>query len=211
MFVPLKGINVHIAHGGYTGEDGFEVSLKLLSPFGCFPCPKLTSVEPSVKAAMLKLSHILSLTATLLVPSHGLCHVQSGSSLDIESSPHKGATAVPDYHHHHHHHPTLSGATPPGAQFFSPRDAMMTTATHHSYGMSVNMVVPLWHPKLCISFSASSGGTLDLSIAAATMAACGKAFLPMQSVSLLMGKPSLELKVDVVKKLQLLLQNEVAR
>ena len=26
-FVPLEGINVHVARGGYTGEDGFEVSL----------------------------------------------------------------------------------------------------------------------------------------------------------------------------------------
>jgi len=25
-FVPLEGINVHLARGGYTGEDGFEVS-----------------------------------------------------------------------------------------------------------------------------------------------------------------------------------------
>jgi len=26
-FVPLEGINVHIARGGYTGEDGFEISV----------------------------------------------------------------------------------------------------------------------------------------------------------------------------------------
>jgi sarcosine oxidase gamma subunit len=26
-FVPLEGLNVHVARGGYTGEDGFEVSL----------------------------------------------------------------------------------------------------------------------------------------------------------------------------------------
>lgn len=24
-FVPLEGFNVHVARGGYTGEDGFEV------------------------------------------------------------------------------------------------------------------------------------------------------------------------------------------
>jgi hypothetical protein len=36
-FVPLEGINVHVARGGYTGEDGFEVSLKPPSPFGRFP------------------------------------------------------------------------------------------------------------------------------------------------------------------------------
>ena len=28
-FVPLEGINVHVARGGYTGEDGFEVSLPI--------------------------------------------------------------------------------------------------------------------------------------------------------------------------------------
>ncbi|KAH9017434.1 aminomethyltransferase [Lactarius pseudohatsudake] len=26
-FVPLEGINVHVARGGYTGEDGFEISI----------------------------------------------------------------------------------------------------------------------------------------------------------------------------------------
>ncbi|KAI0277451.1 hypothetical protein BGY98DRAFT_1079288 [Russula aff. rugulosa BPL654] len=26
-FVPLEGINVHVARGGYTGEDGFEISV----------------------------------------------------------------------------------------------------------------------------------------------------------------------------------------
>jgi aminomethyltransferase len=32
-FVPLEGINVHIARGGYTGEDGFEVGFKPLDSF----------------------------------------------------------------------------------------------------------------------------------------------------------------------------------
>jgi hypothetical protein len=32
-FVPLEGLNVHVARGGYTGEDGFEVSL---NPFSLF-------------------------------------------------------------------------------------------------------------------------------------------------------------------------------
>jgi glycine cleavage system aminomethyltransferase T len=35
-FVPLEGTNVHVARGGYTGEDGFEVSLPnhlSLAPF----------------------------------------------------------------------------------------------------------------------------------------------------------------------------------
>ena len=32
-FVPLEGLNVHVARGGYTGEDGFEVSLNPATPF----------------------------------------------------------------------------------------------------------------------------------------------------------------------------------
>jgi hypothetical protein len=32
-FVPLEGINVHIARGGYTGEDGFEVGFEPLGSF----------------------------------------------------------------------------------------------------------------------------------------------------------------------------------
>ncbi len=156
---------------------------------------------------MLKSSHVLSPTATPPAPSRGLRRVQSGSSLDIESSPHKGA--VPD--HHHHHHPTSSGATPPGAQFFGPRDATTTAAAHHSRGVSVDVVVPPRRPKSRTGFSASGGGAPDLGIAAAATAARGKAFSPLQFVSLLTGKSSLELEVDVVKKLRLLLRNEAAR
>ena len=170
-------------------------------------------MEPSVKAAMLKSSHVLSPTATPPAPSRGLRRVQSGSSLDIESSPHKGAGAVPD--HHHHHHSTSSGATPPGAQFFGPRDATTTAAAaaaaHHSRGVSVDVVVPSRRPKSRTGFSASGGGAPDLGIAAAATAARGKAFSPVQFVSLLTGKSSLELEVDVVKKLRLLLRNEAAR
>jgi len=136
--------------------------------------------------------------------------MQSSSSLNIELSPHKGTATIPD-HHHHCHHPTSLGATLPSTQFFGPRDATMTITTHHSCSVLVNMVVPLQHPKSCTSFSASSSGALDLGIAAATIAARGKAFSPVQFVSLLTGKLSLELKVDVVKKLWLLLQNEAAR
>jgi hypothetical protein len=39
----------------------------------------------------------------------------------------------------------------------------------------------------------------------------GKVLSPLQFVSLLTGKSSLELEVDVVKKLRLLLRNEAAR
>jgi aminomethyltransferase len=26
-FVPIEGFNLHVARGGYTGEDGFEVRI----------------------------------------------------------------------------------------------------------------------------------------------------------------------------------------
>ena len=38
-FVPLEGFNLHVARGGYTGEDGFEV---YPSPFRLFRGPMLT-------------------------------------------------------------------------------------------------------------------------------------------------------------------------
>jgi aminomethyltransferase len=35
-FVPVEGFNVHVARGGYTGEDGFEVHCVLPSIFFFF-------------------------------------------------------------------------------------------------------------------------------------------------------------------------------
>ena len=35
-FVPLEGFNLHVARGGYTGEDGFEVC----PPLPALPAPK---------------------------------------------------------------------------------------------------------------------------------------------------------------------------
>jgi hypothetical protein len=66
-------------------------------------------------------------------------------------------------------------------------------------------------PKSRTGFSASGGGAPDLGTTAAATAARGKAFSPVQFVSLLTGKSSVELEVDVVKKLRLLLRNEAAR
>ena len=39
-FVPLEGFNLHVARGGYTGEDGFEV--RPLLRFPCTPMRALT-------------------------------------------------------------------------------------------------------------------------------------------------------------------------
>ena len=157
-------------------------------------------MEASVKAAMLKSSHVLD---TPPAPARGLRRVQSGSSISLESSPHKGADLVPDPHQHRNHcHP----ATPPGAQVGS-RDAT-TAAAQHSRGVSVDVVSPR-RPKSRTGFSAS-GAPPDLGATSAT-AARGKVFSPVQFVSLLTGKSSLELEVDIVKKLVLLLRNEAAR
>jgi len=159
--------------------------------------PKLVGMESSVKAAMLKSSHVLD---TPPAPARGLRRVQSGSSLNLESSPNKGADLVPDpSQHRHHRHP----ATPPGAQVGS-RDAT-TAAAQHSRGVSVDVVSPR-RPKSRTGFSAS-GAPPDLGATAPR----GKVFSPVQFVSLLTGKSSLELEVDVVKKLVLLLRNEAAR
>jgi len=169
-------------------------------------------MEASVKAAMLKSSHVLVPSTTPPAPTRGLRRVQSGSSLNLESSPHHkgaGAGAVPD-HHHHHHTPTKatsSRATPPGAHV-GPRDATTAAAAaaaQHSRGKSVDVVSPQ-RPKS----RTGSGAAPDLG-ANTALGARGKVFSPVQFVSLLTGKSSLELDVDVVKKLVLLLRNEVAR
>lgn len=171
--------------------------------------PKLAGMEASVKAAMLKSSHVLTPAATPPAPARGLRRVQSGSSLNLDSSPHhKGAGAVPD--HHHHHTPTKatsSRATPPGAHVGS-RDATTTAAAaaaQHSRGKSVDVVSPQ-RPK-----SRSGSGALPDLGANTALGTRGKVFSPVQFVSLLTGKSSLELEVDVVKKLVLLLRNEAAR
>jgi len=158
-------------------------------------------MEPAVKAAMLKSSHVLlpAATTTAPAPTRGLRRVQSGSSINIESP--KGAAAVLDHRHHH----TAKGATPPGAQGGPSGATATTTSAHHSRGVSVEVTSPQ-RPKSRSGFTTS--------VAAADLnggAARGKVYSPLQIVSLLTGKSSLELEVDIVKKLRLLLRNEAAR
>jgi hypothetical protein len=159
--------------------------------------PKLAGMEPAVKAAMLKSSHVLApaTTASAPAPTRGLRRVQSGSSINIES-PKGAAAAVLDHRHHHY---TAKGATPPDAQG-GPSGATATTTTtsaNHSRGVSVDVASPQ-RPK------SRSGFTTAVAVP-------GKVYSPLQIVSLLTGKSSLELEVDVVKKLRLLLRNEAAR
>jgi hypothetical protein len=153
---------------------------------------------------MLKSSHVLVSPATPPAPARGLRRVQSGSSLNLDSSPHhKGAGAVPD--HHHPSKATPSRATPPGAHV-GPRNATTAAAAQHSRGKSVDVVVSPNRPKSRSGY----GGAPDLG-ANTALGSRGKVFSPVQFVSVLTGKSSLELEVDVLKKLVLLLRNEAAR
>jgi hypothetical protein len=147
---------------------------------------------------MLKSSHVLApaATATAPAPTRGLRRVQSGSSINIELP--KGAVAVLDHRHHH----TAKGATPPDAQGGPSGATATATSAHHSRGVSVDVASPQ-RPKSRAGFATA--------IAAPDSAARGKVYSPLQIVSQLTGKSSLELEVDVVKKLRLLLRNEAAR
>lgn len=151
-------------------------------------------MESTVKAAMLKSSHVLgpAATATAPAPTRGLRRVQSGSSIEL---PLKGSAAVLDHPH------TANGATTPDARRGPSVVTATTTSAHHSRGVSID--VPR-RPKSRSGFTTSAA---DLSSSAAR----GKVFSPVQIVSLLTGQSSLELEVDVVKKLRLLLRNEAAR
>jgi hypothetical protein len=68
-FVPLKGINVHVARGGYSGEDGFEVSPL---PVVLNPCYLLTPNRISIPPAHTTFlaSPLLACLSNLLVSVH---------------------------------------------------------------------------------------------------------------------------------------------
>jgi len=159
--------------------------------------PKLAGMESTVKAAMLKSSHVLTpaATATAPAPTRGLRRVQSGSSISIEP-PLKGSAAILD------HPRTANGATMPDARAGSSAVIATTaSATHHSRGVSIDV------PRRPKSRSGHTTSAADLNSSTVR----GKVFSPVQIVSLLTGRSSLELEVDVVKKLRLLLRNEAAR
>jgi hypothetical protein len=139
-------------------------------------------MESSVKAAMLKSSHVLTSPPTAPESARGLRRVQSGSSLNLESprTPRTGTANTPAE--------TLGGVQ----------------SAQHSRGVSVDLVPR--RPK------SRSGGlaTPDLGTGkSGTQKAA--ALSPVQIVSVLTAKSSLELDVDVVKKLRLFLRNEAAR
>jgi len=73
-FVPIEGFNLHVARGGYTGEDGFEISIP---PSQTVEVAKLLSKAP-VQLAGLGARDSLRLEA-------GLCLY--GSDLDEDTTP----------------------------------------------------------------------------------------------------------------------------
>lgn len=73
-FVPLEGFNLHVARGGYTGEDGFEISIP---PSQTIEVAKLLSSGP-VQLTGLGARDSLRLEA-------GMCLY--GNDLDEDTSP----------------------------------------------------------------------------------------------------------------------------
>ncbi|TFY77353.1 hypothetical protein EWM64_g6660 [Hericium alpestre] len=77
-FVPIEGINLHVARGGYTGEDGFEISIP---PAYTVRVAKLLS-KPPVQLTGLGARDSLRLEA-------GMCLY--GEDLDEDTTPVEGA------------------------------------------------------------------------------------------------------------------------
>ncbi|KAJ6614132.1 glycine cleavage system T protein [Mycena sp. CBHHK59/15] len=77
-FVPIEGFNLHVARGGYTGEDGFEISIP---PDQTVEVAKLLSKAP-VQLTGLGARDSLRLEA-------GMCLY--GNDLDEDTSPVEGA------------------------------------------------------------------------------------------------------------------------
>lgn len=156
--------------------------------------PKLASMESSVKAAMLKSSQVLALGVAPASPPptpRGMRRVHSGSSLSIES-PRPQRASVDRYQTAGHAH---------GAALF---DAV-GSQTHHARGMSFDMP----RPK-----SRAQGNTVFLDNVVASKPAKDKSTIKVMSsvqfVSILTGSSSIQLDVDIIKKLRLLLRNESA-
>ena len=67
-FVPLEGFNVHVARGGYTGEDGFEISIP---PAQTIELAKLL-LRPPVQLTGLGARDSLRLEAGMCLYGHDL-------------------------------------------------------------------------------------------------------------------------------------------
>lgn len=91
-FVPIEGFNLHVARGGYTGEDGFEVRISYqVYPFVNDTTPSQISIPPShtVEVAKLLSKSPVQLTGLGVRDSlrleAGLCLY--GNDLDENTSP----------------------------------------------------------------------------------------------------------------------------
>jgi aminomethyltransferase len=75
-FVPLEGINVHVARGGYTGEDGFEVCLQRVA---------LRLLALTIEQISVPPAHAAFLASALLRPPVQLAGLGARDSLRLEA------------------------------------------------------------------------------------------------------------------------------
>lgn len=184
--------------------------------------PKLTGMESSVKAAMLKSSHTMTISQNPFVqsnqpstpPAHGTVRrVHSGGSISIGSpSPQRLFTD-----RFHTSGRTLGSAF---AETSSPEHPSSATVGRGPAGHATRMSVVDFASSIPIlprPKSRAQGNTVFSENAASSGKATvkggkgNKDVLHMQIVAALNGTSSLQLDVEVVKKLRLLLRNESAR
>ncbi|THH13141.1 hypothetical protein EW146_g7046 [Bondarzewia mesenterica] len=155
--------------------------------------PKLVGMESSVKAAMLKSSQALAVGVAPTSPptSHSMRRVHSGSSISVDSL--------------RSQRPSLDRYQTAGYAYGAALVDVVDSPTHPSRGLSLDLP----RPK-----SRAQGAMVMMDTAAASKSLKDKGMMktlsPVQFVSVLTGTSSLQLDVDIIKKLRLFLRNESA-
>ncbi|KAA1467753.1 hypothetical protein DENSPDRAFT_847772 [Dentipellis sp. KUC8613] len=151
--------------------------------------PKLVGMEPSVKAAMLKSSQTLAIAVedpASPEPTRRLRRVQSGSSISIESPrPQRSAVQLERYQ---------TAGRPLGAPNFGADDSAIHYSPRPKSRAQGDGAYPEGGPG---PKSAKDKGSMNR-------------LSSTQFVSILTGRSSVELDVDIVKKLRIMLRNEPA-
>ncbi|KAF9065077.1 armadillo-type protein [Rhodocollybia butyracea] len=174
--------------------------------------PKLAGMDSSVKAAMLKSSHGMTLNIKSAIPinpeapqtprSMGLRRTRS---IDTLESPRPSKPTL-DYE--------LRPPLPPFAVSEQPRStSSMGSPRKSSHSRGISLGTGLMSRSQVNLLG--NGSTLDLTATGSKMAkekssSSSKVISPTKSVSILAGTSSTELDVEPVKKLRLLLRNESA-